>query len=85
MGGGLLAALRKNKDKRKKKGKVDNDFVEGEDPNGVATPIDVGLDTKAPEEANFNEDDVFTGSGGKKGKGGKKEEDKFTFVRDGKD
>ena len=34
--GGLLAALRKNKDKRAKKGKKQvDDFVEGEDPPGA--------------------------------------------------
>ena len=74
MGGGLLAALRKNKDKRKKKGKVDNDFVEGEDPNGVSTPAEPALDEKAPEEANLEDEDVFASTTGKKGKGGKKDE-----------
>lgn len=81
VGGGLLAALRKNKDKRKKKGKIDNDFVEGEDPNGVAPIPNGGLDAKGPEEANIEEEDVFAGSGGKKGKAGKKEQ-KPTTVED---
>ncbi|KAJ6144358.1 eukaryotic translation initiation factor 5B [Penicillium chermesinum] len=53
-GGGLMAALRKNKAKKAKKGKVTNDFVEGEDPAG-------DLASKAPEEGTFDEDDVFAG------------------------
>ncbi|OQE17428.1 hypothetical protein PENFLA_c024G04352 [Penicillium flavigenum] len=55
--GGLMAALRKNKAKKAKKGKV-NDFVEGEDPE-VAAADD--LASKQPEEGNFDEDDVFAG------------------------
>jgi translation initiation factor 5B len=64
MGGGLLAALKKNRNKKVKKGKAfDNDFVEGEDPvqanpNGNAS---VDLASKAPEEATFDDDDVFSG------------------------
>ena len=78
-GGGLLAALRKNKDKRAKKGKpVINDFVEGEDPDSVApTPPATDLEAKAPAEATFDGDDgddVFAGPA-KKGKGGKKQPD----------
>lgn len=73
-GGGLLAALRKNKANRKKKGKpVEEDLVDGEDPpdtNGVED-----LATKAPTEANA--DDLFdtqvTKTKGGKGKQGKKE------------
>lgn len=53
-GGGLMAALRKNKAKKAKKGKATNDFVEGEDP---ATD----LASKQPEEGTFDEDDVFSG------------------------
>ena len=53
--GGLMAALRKNKAKKAKKGKV-NDFVEGEDAEGVDA-----LASKQPEEGNFDEDDVFAG------------------------
>ncbi|KAF4302004.1 Eukaryotic translation initiation factor 5B [Botryosphaeria dothidea] len=74
-GGGLMAALRKNKGKRVKKGKVVNDFVEGEDApgsgdaSGVATPQE-DLAAKAPEEANMDDDDLF-GQPQKKGKGGK--------------
>lgn len=73
-GGGLLAALRKNKNKRQKKGKADNDFVEGEDPaaNGDGPAEEVpDFSAKAPEEANLEDDDVFANTG-KKGKGGKK-------------
>ncbi|KAJ5466480.1 hypothetical protein N7530_010267 [Penicillium desertorum] len=55
--GGLMAALRKNKAKKAKKGKV-NDFVEGEDPEGAAAD---DLASKQPEEGNFDEDDVFAG------------------------
>ena len=75
-GGGLMAALRKNKDKRMKKGKQNvNDFVDGEDPDGTATPDPVAeLAAKAPTEATFDEDDdVFAGNANKKGKGGKKQ------------
>jgi hypothetical protein len=57
--GGLMAALRKNKAKKAKKGKV-NDFVEGEDAE-VADP----LANKQPEEGNFDEDDVFAGKAAK--------------------
>ena len=72
-GGGLLAAIRKNKDKRKKKGKVDNDFVEGENPT-EAEPVEApDLSAKAPEEATFDDDDVFAGTANKKGKGAKKD------------
>ncbi|KAJ5803391.1 Eukaryotic translation initiation factor 5B [Penicillium pulvis] len=55
--GGLMAALRKNKEKKKKKGKPTNDFVEGEDAADPATD----LASKQPEEGNFDEDDVFAG------------------------
>jgi translation initiation factor 5B len=77
MDGGLLGALRKNKDKRKKKGKVDMDFVEGEDPTQTASPAlgPVDLTAKAPEEATFDDEDAFAGTG-KKGKGGKKQPEK---------
>ncbi|KAJ5498026.1 Translation elongation/initiation factor/Ribosomal, beta-barrel [Penicillium expansum] len=55
--GGLMAALRKNKAKKAKKGKT-NDFVEGEDAEGAnADP----LAGKQPEEGNFDDDDVFAG------------------------
>ncbi|KAF7597097.1 hypothetical protein BBP40_010571 [Aspergillus hancockii] len=59
-GGGLLAALRKNKNKKGKKGKQMNDFVEGED----AEPANSGAEfaSKQPDEGTFDddEDDVFS-------------------------
>ncbi|KAL6719847.1 eukaryotic translation initiation factor 5B [Lecanora helva] len=82
-GGGLMAALKKNKANRKRKGKiVEEDFVDGEDPpdangvNGHAEPDGIQeLAIKAPEEANA--DDLFdaqaTKTKGGKGKGGKRE------------
>ncbi|KAF2401862.1 hypothetical protein EJ06DRAFT_508077 [Trichodelitschia bisporula] len=73
MSGGLLAALKKNRGRKAKKGKVVEDFVEGEDPaadgEAVASPAPVDLSAKAPEEATFD-DDVFA-QPTKKGKGGK--------------
>ncbi|WEW58358.1 eukaryotic translation initiation factor 5B [Emydomyces testavorans] len=64
--GGLLAALRKNRNKKAKKGKaVENDFVEGEDP---AADTGADLASKQPEEATFDEEDVFSGAA-KKPKG----------------
>lgn len=67
-GGGLLAALRKNKNKKAKKGKPVNDFVEGEDAGA-----DAGADfaSKQPEEGTFDEDDVFAGAAKKLQKAGK--------------
>lgn len=77
MGGGLLAALRKNRGKKQKKGKVVEDFVEGEDPptangdNDATATDEAVLAAKAPVEASMeDEDDVF-GQPQKKGKGGK--------------
>ena len=58
--GGLMAALRKNKAKKAKKGKT-NDFVEGEDAEGADTQGPVDLASKQPEEGNFDDDDVFAG------------------------
>ncbi|KAJ5444254.1 Eukaryotic translation initiation factor 5B [Penicillium daleae] len=54
VGGGLMAALRKNKARKAKKGKPVNDFVEGEDAGA-------DLASKQPEEGTFDEDDVFAG------------------------
>lgn len=71
MGGGLLAALKKNRSKKAKKGKLlDNDFVEGEDPTQADTNGDaVDLASKQPQEATFeDEDDVFAGKPKKGGK-----------------
>ncbi|KAG0153220.1 hypothetical protein PDIDSM_5070 [Penicillium digitatum] len=55
--GGLMAALRKKKAKKAKKGKT-NDFVEGENAEGANTDP---LASKQPEEGNFDDDDVFAG------------------------
>lgn len=75
-GGGLLAALKKNKSKKAKKGKPVQDFVEGEDPEGAApTPPAADLENKVPEEATFDDEDVFAGNA-KKPKAGKKEPEK---------
>jgi translation initiation factor 5B len=74
-GGGLLAALKKNKSKRAKKGKPVDDSVEGEDPPAVeGAVIDSILNNKEPEEANL-EEDVFSGTS-KKSKPGKKAQEK---------
>jgi translation initiation factor 5B len=79
-GGGLLAALKKNKAKRAKKGKPIEDFVEGEDPTASEpTPAAVDLAAKAPEEATLDDEDVFAGPS-KKGKGGKKQPEKPASV-----
>ncbi|KAI9695955.1 MAG: hypothetical protein M1820_008367 [Bogoriella megaspora] len=72
-GGGLLAALKKNRGKKQKKGKVIEDFVEGEDPTGAEegdAAAGTNLESKAPEEATMDDEDVFA-EPGKKGKGGK--------------
>ncbi|KAJ5206833.1 Translation elongation/initiation factor/Ribosomal beta-barrel [Penicillium cf. griseofulvum] len=58
--GGLMAALRKNKAKKAKKGKT-NDFVEGEDAEGAEVKPADDLASKQPEEGNFDDDDVFAG------------------------
>ncbi|KAF7192954.1 Eukaryotic translation initiation factor 5B [Pseudocercospora fuligena] len=74
-GGGLMAALKKNKQKRKAKGKsVENDFVEGEDASGAATPAESALDlaAKAPEEATMDDEFDLPAKGKKGGKGGNK-------------
>ncbi|KAH7385275.1 hypothetical protein DE146DRAFT_195713 [Phaeosphaeria sp. MPI-PUGE-AT-0046c] len=71
-GGGLMAALQRRGKKKKNKGA---DFeLEGEDPTAAdgATGADAGLESKAPQEATFDDedDDVFAGNyGKKKGKG----------------
>ncbi|KAI4144160.1 MAG: hypothetical protein LQ341_002716 [Variospora aurantia] len=83
-GGGLLAALKKNKSKKQKKGKpMQEDYLDGEDPTTADGAIDAtnrnGVGEailKAPEEANA--DDLFdaqtTKLKGGKGKPGKPEE-----------
>jgi translation initiation factor 5B len=70
MGGGLMAALQR---RGKKKGKKGANFdVEGEDPTADAADAPApSFEDKAPQEANFDDDDVFAGNyGKKKGKGG---------------
>ena len=65
MGGGLLAALKKNKTRKAKKGKfVEEDFVEGEDPvdddyddDGERDGVNEFAGAKAPVEAQA--EDVF--------------------------
>ena len=81
-GGGLLAALKKNKSNKRKKGKhVEEDYLDGEDPptenglNGHVEPDGIAdVTSKAPEEATT--DDLFAeqatktkGGKGKQGKG----------------
>ena len=76
-GGGLLAALKKNKAKRAKKGKVVDDFVEGEDPPAAQDVVGtINLEGKTPEEATFDDEDVSATSG-KKGRAGKKQPEKL--------
>jgi translation initiation factor 5B len=79
MAGGLLAALRKNRGKKVKKGKAVNDFVDGEDATADGMNGDVAGDkkdeepdlaSKAPQEATFDDEDVF-GQPMKGKKGGK--------------
>ena len=70
-GGGLMAALQRRGKKKGKKGA--NLDVEGEDPAADAAdaPPAASFEDKAPQEANFDDDDVFAGNyGKKKGKGG---------------
>ena len=79
----LMAAIQRRKKKKNKGG--DQDFVQGEDPVADA-PVD--LASKAPEEGNFDEDDVFAGNfNKKKGKAAapaqKEEEPKEEKVDDG--
>jgi translation initiation factor 5B len=79
-GGGLLAALKKNKAKRAKKGKSTEDFVEGEDPTAAEpAAAEVDLNAKAPEEATIDDEDIFAAPS-KKGKGGKKQPEKPASV-----
>ncbi|KAK2603783.1 eukaryotic translation initiation factor 5B [Conoideocrella luteorostrata] len=79
--GGLMAMLRKNKEKRKKKGLADDDFVQGEDASGVEPAED--LSNKARQEATLDDEFAVTG---KKGKGGKgKPTNKKDGPEDGED
>ena len=75
-GGGLMAAIKKNRNKKQKKGKAVGDFVEGEDaPDAILEPInsnpatdkDIGPPTQALEKANLD-DEAFS-LPAKKGKG----------------
>jgi translation initiation factor 5B len=83
MGGGLMAALQRRK-KKNKKG-ADQDFVEGEDPTANENGADEVTASKAPEEANFDDDDVFAGNyKPKKGKAvEEKADDKADAADDG--
>ena len=58
-GGGLLAALQKNKNRRAKKGKPVQEFTEGEDPPGLTG---LNINGNAPQEANLEEDELFSGT-----------------------
>lgn len=88
VGGGLMAALKKNRSKKKQKGKVVNDFVEGEDAGGEggeggeAMAGSVDLASKAPEEATFDEEEDVFGGPAKKGKGGKQAQQKKAEPKD---
>jgi len=80
MDGGLLATLKKNKAKRAKKGKLVEDFVEGEDPTTTGSaPSGLDLHNKAPQEATMDDDDVFSGPN-KKVRGVKKSQQEEYFV-----
>lgn len=59
-GGGLLAALKKNKSRKQKKGKaVNEDYLDGEDPPGIDGIGEAeNLATKEPQEATAEE--LFT-------------------------
>ncbi|KAH0534029.1 hypothetical protein FGG08_007364 [Glutinoglossum americanum] len=75
-GGGLMAAIKKNKSKKQKKGKPTGDFVEGEDP---LKPQDAGADdnalaAKAPQEVTELDEEEFGPA--KKGKGVQKKPEK---------
>lgn len=81
-GGGLLATLKKSKNKKAKKGKPVEDFVDGEDvpsTNGLTSSA-----AKESEEATLEDDDAFAGNLGKKGDRGKQQPDTLP-VEDGED
>ncbi|KAI9760409.1 MAG: hypothetical protein M4579_001705 [Chaenotheca gracillima] len=82
-GGGLMAAIRKNKSKKQKKGKPTNDFLDGEsiDPDGdggdaVANGDGADLATKAPEEADLDDEFAPPTKKGAKGGAAQKKQDK---------
>jgi translation initiation factor 5B len=77
-GGGLLDALKKNRNKRAKKGKPVDDFVEGEDPLAADEAVQSStINGKAPDEVSLGQDDLFSGTS-KKGKPAKKAPEKPT-------
>jgi len=70
LGGGLMAALQRRGKKKNKKGAQPE--LPGEDPADNVANGDLDLDSKAPQEGTFDDDDddVFAGNyGKKKGKG----------------
>lgn len=73
--GGLMAMLRKNKEKRKKKGIVDEEPVE------EPAPAE-NLATKAPEEANMDDEFALPEKKGKGGKNQKQAQKKDTAAED---
>ena len=78
-GGGLIAALKKNRGKKAKKGKIVEDFVEGEDPpqadkiNGTNGDVSHELSAKAPQEADMDQEDILD-QPQKKGKAAKQQQ-----------
>jgi len=75
-GGALMAALRNRKGKKGKKNQNANDFVEGEEaPGADEQEPEVDFASKAPQEANMEDEDVFSAPAKKikGGKGGKAE------------
>ncbi|KAI9824413.1 MAG: hypothetical protein M1832_001948 [Thelocarpon impressellum] len=56
--GGLMAAIKKNKTRKKQKGKPVDDFVEGEDPPGAENQAngDGAMAAKAPQEADLDDE-----------------------------
>ncbi|KAE8147870.1 hypothetical protein BDV25DRAFT_26412 [Aspergillus avenaceus] len=58
-GGGLLAALRKNKAKKGKKGKQQNDFVDGEDAAQEDGNAADDIASKQPQEGSLEDEDDF--------------------------
>ncbi|KAF2713341.1 hypothetical protein K504DRAFT_423883 [Pleomassaria siparia CBS 279.74] len=60
----LMAAIQARRAKKKKNKGGDQDFVQGEDPTADSGAVD--LASKAPEEGNFDDDDVFAGNYNKK-------------------
>lgn len=71
--GGLMGLMRKNKEKRKKKG-LSEDFVDGENPPGVDAPPAEDLTSKAPAEATMDDEFALPEKKGKGGKGGKQQQ-----------